>query len=97
MRVITRTPLREYGERVPAVRHYLDAWYIEAKKATWKTPAEVQARYATASILKGGRVVFNIGGNKHRLVVHINYEYGKIFVRFIGSHKEYDKINAETI
>jgi mRNA interferase HigB len=97
MRVITRTSLREYSEQVPAAKKHLDAWYAEANKAQWKTPTDVKARYATASILKGGRVVFNIDGSKHRLVVHINYEHGKIFVRFIGSHKAYDKIDAESI
>ena len=66
-----------------------------AQSAT--APADVKARYGTASILKDGRVVFNIGGNKYRLVVWINYEFFTIYVRFVGTHKEYDEIDAQTI
>jgi mRNA interferase HigB len=69
----------------------------DARRATWQTPADVKARYARASILQGGRVVFTIGGNKYRLVVKINYAYQVIYVRFVGTHAEYDRIDAQTI
>jgi len=97
MRVIARRTLREYGERVPEAKAQLDAWFHEAMAAGWKTPADIKEQYASASILKGGRVVFNIAGNKFRLVVGINYELGIVFIKFIGTHAEYDRINAEEV
>ena len=75
----------------------LEAWYYEARHAQWASPADVKAKYGSASILKDNRVVFNISGNKYRLVVRINYNSKTVFVRFIGTHKEYDKIDAEVI
>jgi len=75
----------------------LEAWYHEAKRANWQTANSVKQKYGNASILKNGRVVFNICGNKYRLVVKINYEAQVIYIRFIGTHREYDKINAEEI
>lgn len=75
----------------------LRAWYNEAKHAQWASPADVKAHFGSASILKDNRVVFNISGNKYRLVVKINYYSKTVFVRFIGTHREYDKIDAEVI
>jgi mRNA interferase HigB len=75
----------------------IDVWWAEARRAEWKTPAEIKAQYRSASILKGGRVVFNICGNKYRLIVKFDYEKGIGFVRFVGTHKEYDEINAEEV
>jgi len=75
----------------------LEAWYYEARHAQWASPADVKAKYGSVSILKDNRVVFNISGNKYRLVVRINYNSKTVFVRFIGTHKEYDKIDAEVI
>jgi mRNA interferase HigB len=75
----------------------LKAWYYEATHAQWASPADVKAQYGSASILKDNRVVFNIAGNKYRLVVRINYDSKTVFVRFIGTHREYDKIDAEVI
>jgi len=75
----------------------LEAWYYEARHDQWVSPADVKAKYGSASILKDNRVVFNISGNKYRLVVRINYNSKTVFVRFIGTHKEYDKIDAEVI
>jgi len=97
MHVISKKAIREYGEKVPAAKGSLDAWYAEAKAADWKSPHDVKAKYGSASILKGSRVVFNICGNNHRLVVRINYESGTIFVRFLGTHQEYDQIDAGEI
>ena len=97
MRVIARKTLREYGKRVPDADAPLNAWYHEAKKAEWNSPSDIKEMYRSASILKSGRVVFNIAGNKHRLVVRIDYEHAIVFIRFIGTHAEYDKINAEEV
>lgn len=97
MRVIARKALRNYWQREPAAEQELTAWFTEAEHADWKTPTDVKAKYGSASILRAGRVVFNICGNKHRLVVRINYAYGFVYIRFIGTHKEYDQIDAQTI
>lgn len=97
MRIIARPRLIEFGKRFPDAKVQLDAWWAEAGRAKWQTPADVKARYGTASILKGGRVVFNICGNKYRLIVKFEYEKGIGFVRFVGTHKEYDQIDAEEV
>lgn len=75
----------------------LRAWYQEAKHAQWQSPNEVKEQYRSASIVGNNRIVFNICGNKYRLVVKINYEAQWIFIRFVGTHKEYDKIDVTTI
>ena len=97
MRIIARGTLRKFWLKNSDSEQPLKAWFQEAKRAEWSNPAEIKANYATASILKQGRVVFNIRDNKYRLVVKINYKCGWVFIRFIGTHKEYDKINAEEI
>jgi mRNA interferase HigB len=73
------------------------AWYRDVLKADWATPAAVKVQFRSASILKDGRVVFNLAGNKYRLVVWINYPYRVVYVRFIGTHRQYDAIDAQTI
>ncbi len=75
----------------------LKSWYQEASTATWKTPNEVKQQYKNASVIGDNRIVFNICGNKYRLIVKINYEAQWLFIRFVGTHKEYDKIDAATI
>jgi mRNA interferase HigB len=100
MRIITKRTLRDFwagASRYADARTPLEAWHDEVRRARWRSPADVKARYRNASVLKGGRVVFNIGGNKYRLVVHINYAVGIVFVRFMGTHAQYDEIDAETI
>jgi mRNA interferase HigB len=97
MRIISRTKLKEYWQQEPKAQVELEAWFAEASNATWATPAAVKAHYGNASILKDGRVVFNISGNNYRLVVWINYAFYTIYIRFVGTHKEYDKINAQII
>jgi mRNA interferase HigB len=99
MRVITKGPLQAYWER-PGRRDAEDplkAWYTEARSAKWASPADIKTRFASASFLADNRVVFNIGGNKHRLVVHVNYGAGIVLVKFVGSHREYDQIDAKTV
>ncbi len=73
------------------------AWYREALKADWAAPSDVKRHFGNASILRDGRVVFNIAGNKYRLVAWINYPYRVLYIRFIGTHVQYDKIDAQTI
>lgn len=75
----------------------LEAWHYEVNRAQWTSPADVKAQYGSASVLKNNRIVFNIAGNKYRLVVRINYNSKTVFVRFIGTHREYEKIDAEVI
>ena len=99
MHVISRKTLIEFYEQPGRedAKGQLEAWYYEAKQAQWASPAEVKAQYGSASIIRDNRVVFNIAGNKYRLIVRINYHSKTVFVRFVGTHKEYDRINAEEI
>ena len=99
MHVIKRKTLIEFYHRSGCrdAKGPLDAWWHEAKKANWQSWTDIKKQYGSASPLKGGRVVFNIGGNKYRLVVKINYPTKTVFLRFIGTHQEYDKIDAEVI
>jgi mRNA interferase HigB len=97
MRIIAKKALKEFWRKEPAAKSSLEAWYAEAIDAQWSSPADVKASYGTASILKDGRVVFNIGGNKYRLVVWINYKFYTIYVRFVGTHRQYDAIDPQTI
>lgn len=97
MRVIAKRTLREFWKNYPDAEESLKTWFAEAEDAAWHNPVEIKAHYGTASILKENRVVFNICGNKYRLVVKINYKAAVVLIRFIGTHKEYDGINAEVI
>ena len=97
MRVISKRSLREFWARYPDAEQSLLAWHAEAEAAAWASPADIKAQYRSASILKDSRVVFNICGNKYRLVVKISYKNGVVLIRFVGTHKEYDAINAEVI
>lgn len=97
MRVIAKRTLREFWNDHPDAEEFLKAWYFEVNDANWRDPSDIKARYGSASILKGNRVVFNICGNKYRLVARINYQAAIVFIRFIGTHKEYDGIKAEVI
>ena len=97
MRIISRAPLRDFSDRHPHARQPLEAWYGRVRHATWKSPADVKSDYSTADILPDQRIVFNIGGNNYRLVVRINYQRQAVYVRFIGTHAEYDRIDATTI
>lgn len=97
MRVIAKKILREFWDKHHDSEHQLKTWYKEASKAIWTDPTEIKSEYSKASILKGAGVVFNICGNKYRLVVDINYERQWLFIRFIGTHTEYAKIDANKI
>lgn len=97
MRVIAKSTLRQYWSKRPDAESALKAWHSEVKAAQWNSPAELKAKYGSASVLKRGRVIFNICGGKHRLVTWINFDFKIVYVRFIGTHNEYDKIDAENI
>jgi mRNA interferase HigB len=97
MRVVARKTLRAFWERFPDSEDALKAWFAEAERATWLTPGEIKAQYRSASIIKDNRVVFNICGNKYRLVTKFSYKNGIVLIRFIGTHKEYDAISAEEV
>ncbi len=100
MRIIAKSTLRKFWE---SSAHYfeskapIEAWYAEAKKAKWQTPQDIKKQFHTVSILKNSRAIFNIGGNKYRLIVSNDYCRQTIFIRFIGTHQQYNKINAEVI
>lgn len=97
MKIIAIKTLRDFWLANPDAEQPLKAWVDEASKAEWKTPAEIKEQYRSASILKNRRVVFNIKGNDYRLIVAIAYQRGWMFIKFVGTHKEYDKIDAETV
>lgn len=97
MRVIAKRTLRVFWQQHPDARGALEAWHQEARRARWQTPQQIRERYASASFVGRDRVVFNIGGNKYRLVVRVNYAVGVIYIRFIGTHAEYDRIDVEQV
>ncbi len=97
MRIIARRPLREFWVRHADAEQPLRSWYTFVSAADWQQPAHIKEDYRSASILQGNRICFNISGNKYRLVVKVNYQYRVAYIRFIGTHAEYDKINATTI
>jgi len=99
MRVIAKSTLKKFREQ-PAYRGArgpLQSWHEEAARATWASPQQIKARYRSASICANNRVVFNIGGNKYRLVVEVQYRAGIAWVKFVGTHEQYDKIDVETV
>ena len=96
MHVISRKALKEFWSRHPDSEQALRAWYSEAKRAAWETPADVKKLYGSASIIANNRVVFDIRGNRYRLVVAIRYVSKVVFIRFVGTHDEYDRIDATT-
>lgn len=97
MHVITRQKLTQCWQQHPDAEDALKAWFKEAEHARWKSTNDIKARYGTADFLKGNRVVFNIKGDHYRLVVRIHYNTQIVYIRFVGTHKEYDKIDAEKI
>ncbi|MBK9213433.1 MAG: type II toxin-antitoxin system HigB family toxin [Saprospiraceae bacterium] len=96
-RIFAKSALREYWEKHPDTEQYLKTWYDSALNSDWRTPNEVKQTYVNATILKDSRIVFNIKGNSHRLVAKFNFEKQWIFIRFIGTHSEYDRIDVNTI
>jgi mRNA interferase HigB len=97
VRVIAKSTLRNFWSRYNDCEEYLKSWYKEAEDAHWKSPNDIKRDFPTASFLPENRVVFNIKGNNYRLVVKINYHFGLVWIRFVGTHGQYNKINAITI
>lgn len=97
MRVIAKKILRDFWGRHPDSEQQLKSWYKEAEDATWQNPNQIKRKYPFASILENNRIVFNIKGNKYRLIVRVNYNYQMVWIRFIGTHAQYDKIDATKI
>ncbi len=97
MRVIAVSTLRDFWTLHPDSEQPLKAWFEEATKASWTQPSDIKAQYGNASILKNRRVVFNIKGNDYRLIVAIAYRLKVVYVKFVGTHKEYDEVDAETV
>lgn len=103
MRIIARRTLREFIESLsgrkdqPAVKAALDAWFDEVSKAVWTSSADVRRLYATASIVSAERIVFNIKGNDYRLVVAVDFEKGIVWIKWIGTHKDYDRIDVTEV
>lgn len=97
MRVVAKKVLRDFWEKHSDCEQQLKSWFQEAEKANWENPNQIKEEYPSASILNNNRIVFNIKGNNYRLIVKISYEYQMVWIRFIGTHSEYDKINANNI
>ena len=103
MRTIARSTLRAFVDSLagrpeqPAVKAALDAWISEVHKARWRSTAEVRRRYATASVVNAERIVFNVKGNAYRLVVAVDFEMGIVWIKWIGTHKEYDRIDIAKV
>ena len=97
MRVIARKTLRDFWQSHADAAQPLKAWFAEASAANWKSFQDIKKSYRSADVLPGNRVVFDIKGNRYRLVVKIHYNTGIVFIRFIGTHAEYDRIKAATV
>lgn len=100
MRVIAKSAIKEFLQKDSSyadAEEPLNSWYHHVAKADWATPTELKAQFKNASTLRDGRAVFNIAGNKYRVVVWINYAYRVLYIRFIGTHKQYDEIDAQAV
>lgn len=97
MRIIALSTLRAFWEKYPDAETPLRAWYALASRASWMTPADIKGTHRNASFTANRRVVFNIKCNDYRMVVAVRYERGLMYVRFVGTHRQYDRINVETI
>jgi len=97
MRIISRKALRVFWEENPDARQSLQAWYADVKSANRKSPSDIKKVYRNTSFVANNRVVFNIKGNKYRVIVAVQYKYRLVFIRFVGTHQEYDQIDAATV
>ncbi len=97
MRIISKKALRDFWKIRPDAEQQMRAWFTKTNAANWKTPGDIKTDYRNASFVANNRVVFNIKGNKYRLVVSINYVYSVVYIRFVGTHTDYDKIDARII
>jgi mRNA interferase HigB len=97
MRIIARRTLRDFWMSYPDAEQPLRAWFHEAKTSKWNSFQDVKAKYPTADLRPRNRVIFNVRGNRYRLIVKIHYNVGIIFIRFVGTHKEYDRIDPDSV
>jgi len=97
VRIIAKRGLRDFWRRHPKAKGPLEAWHQEVAHADWASPSAVKAHFRSASVLQGDRVIFNVAGNQYRLVVKINYPYRVVYIRFIGTHVEYDAIDVTSM
>jgi mRNA interferase HigB len=97
MRIISRKALRKFWEKYPDAHQPLQSWYIDVKHSNWKKPADIKSIYQTASFVSNNRVVFNVKGNQYRIIVVVEYRRGSVYIRFVGTHSEYNHIDATKI
>ena len=97
MRVISKASLVEFWALHPTSKHALQTWFEDASRAKWLSPQDIKLRYASASFISSNRVVFNIKGNDYRLVVAVAYRFGAVYIKFVGTHKQYDAVDAATV
>jgi len=97
VRIIARKTLKDFLEKHPDAEQPLKVWHAEALHSAWVHPKDIKARYPAVRFLTGNRVVFNIKGNRCRLITHVRFDLGRVYIRFIGTHSEYDKVNAATV
>ncbi len=97
MQIVAKKTIVAFWAVHPRAQSPLETWHVTVKKAAWTGPADVRATYNSADFVGDNRVIFNIGGNNYRLVAHINYQFKTVLIKFIGTHREYDKINPETV
>lgn len=98
MQIIAKSTLVKFWTVHPQAKNPLTAWHSKASREEWKTPADVKALYgATVDFVADNRVIFDIAGNKYRLIVHVAYPYKRVLIKFVGTHKEYDRIDPETV
>ena len=97
MRIIAISQLKTFWQKYPDSEQSLLAWIDEVKKANWQTPADIKGQFRHASVLKSRRVVFNIKGNDYRLVVAVAYRYSALYIKFVGTHKQYDAVDTDTV
>lgn len=97
MQFIAKKALKDFWARHNQAEAPLTAWYLAVSKADWTGPQDIRAMFGTADFVGDNRVIFDIGGNKYRLVVHVSYRFRRVLIKFVGAHKEYDKIDPETV
>jgi mRNA interferase HigB len=97
VQIVSRKTLVAFWERHADARLPLEAWFIAASKAEWKTPQDIRDQFGSADFVGDNRVIFNIGGNKYRLIVRVSYAYKAVMIKFVGTHREYDKIDPEIV
>lgn len=98
MNVVAKATLREFWRRHARAQGPLEAWFADVKRASWNGPADIKTDFGnTVDFIADNRVIFDIGGNKYRVIVHVAYRFKRVLIRFVGTHAEYDRIDPETI